>query len=110
MAAAFMTNGMLIDDKVFEILKEYPSTQFGISLDGARAKTHDYIRGVDGMFEKTCMAIKMLAGAGFYVNICSTFMNSNYNELDDMLKLVLDFGVDTWQIQMLLPNMCNLCL
>ena len=109
MAAAFMTNGMLIDDKVFEILKEYPSTQFGISLDGASAKTHDYIRGVDGMFEKTCRAIKMLAGVGFYVDVCSTFMNSNYNELDDMLKLVLDLGVDTWQIQMLLPNMCNLC-
>ena len=44
-----MTNGLLLNDKTINILKTFDVT-LGISIDGAKAETHDTLRGVPGLF------------------------------------------------------------
>lgn len=104
MQAIIMTNALMIDDDVIEILKLYPSTAVGISLDGADAKTHDYIRGINGIFEHFCQIVPKLKQAGIYVAVPTTVMQSNYNQLDDILNLLISLGVDTWQLQVVKPS------
>jgi len=104
MQPIFMTNAMLINDDVINILKLYPQTGFGISLDGPDEATHDYVRGVKGIFKHFCETIKKLKDAGLYVAVPTTVMQSNLNKLDDILKLLIDLGVDTWQLQIVKPS------
>ena len=99
-----LTNGMLINDDVINILRLYPALGIGISLDGANKETHDYIRGVNGIFEHFCKIVPKLRKTGLYVGIPTTVMQSNYNQLDDILKLLLELKVSTWQLQTVKPN------
>ncbi len=60
MRPLFMTNGLLIDDDTINTPKLYPNTCFGISLDGANKDVHNYIRGIDGIFEHFCEIVPKL--------------------------------------------------
>lgn len=104
MRPLFMTNAMPINDETIEVLKLYPNVCFGISLDGANKETHDYIRGVDGIFEHFCEIVPKLKAEKFYVAPETTVMQRNYDQLDDILNLLIDLKVDAWQIQIVKPN------
>lgn len=104
MQTIFMTNAMLIDDDVINILKLYPNIALGISLDGADKETHDYVRGLPGIFEHFCNIVPKLKDAGIYVAIPTTVMQSNYNKLEDIRDLLIKLGVDAWQLQIVKPS------
>ena len=69
-----------------------------ISLDGARAETHEGIRGVDGHFAQTLAAIRELVGAGLSVQVNTTVMQGNVEELADVAALVAELGVRMWEV------------
>jgi MoaA/NifB/PqqE/SkfB family radical SAM enzyme len=61
------TNGTLIDDEMAAYLKS--KNHFGfisVSIDGARADTHDQLRGIKGAYNKAMAGIKSLVKAGFH--------------------------------------------
>ena len=51
MNLTFMSNGLLIDDKIITKLKKIDPYAVTISIDGATASTHNTIRGVKKSFE-----------------------------------------------------------
>lgn len=69
-----------------------------ISLDGAIAQTHDTVRGIPGHFEKTVNAIHALVGAGLTVQVNTTVMRSNVDELAEIAKIVADSGAQIWEV------------
>jgi len=69
-----------------------------ISLDGALAETHESVRGIPGHFEKTIDAIRALTAAGLTVQINTTVMRSNVNELAKIAHLVKDTGAHIWEV------------
>jgi radical SAM protein len=69
-----------------------------LSLDGATAATHDGIRGIPGHFEQTLPAIRALAQAGLKVQINTTVMGNNVDELADIAAIVKDNGADIWEV------------
>ncbi|HYM70420.1 MAG TPA: TIGR04053 family radical SAM/SPASM domain-containing protein [bacterium] len=69
-----------------------------ISLDGAVAETHEAIRGVDGHFEATLRAAGTLAAQGFAVQINTTVMRRNVEELADVCALLRRTGVRIWEV------------
>ena len=91
-----VTNGTLIDDKMARIIADAPLTQLVISLDGARAKTHDSLRGIAGSYDKAINAIRLVdkykrnMGKTRFDSplliIPITLMNNN---LDEMWKYVV---------------------
>lgn len=104
MQTIFMTNAMLINNDVLDILKLYPNVAMGISIDGANKETHDYVRGVSGIFEHFCNIVPKLKEIGVYVATPTTVMQSNFDKLDDILKLLISLGVDAWQLQIVKPS------
>jgi len=69
-----------------------------ISLDGALAETHEAVRGIPGHFQKTIDAIRALTAAGLTVQINTTVMRSNVNELAKIAHLVQDTGAHIWEV------------
>lgn len=69
-----------------------------LSLDGATAQTHDGVRGIPGHFEQTLPAIRALVDVGLKVQINTTVMRSNVDELAGIAQIIGDAGVDIWEV------------
>lgn len=69
-----------------------------ISLDGSIAQTHDTVRGIPGHFEKTVEAIRALTSAGLTVQVNTTVMRPNVDELAEIAKIVADAGAQIWEV------------
>jgi radical SAM protein len=69
-----------------------------ISLDGARADTHEGVRGIRGHFAATVDAIRALADAGLTVQVNTTVMPANAAQLADIAALTLSSGAKIWEV------------
>jgi radical SAM protein len=69
-----------------------------ISLDGAQAQTHEGIRGIDGHLGQTLEAISWLVDAGLRVQVNTTVMSRNVEELAEMAALVAGLGAHMWEV------------
>lgn len=69
-----------------------------ISLDGALASTHEGIRNVPGHFERTIHALRELVAHGFTVQVNTTVMRQNAEELADVAALLAELGVHVWEV------------
>ncbi|MDE3064681.1 MAG: TIGR04053 family radical SAM/SPASM domain-containing protein [Acidobacteriota bacterium] len=69
-----------------------------ISLDGSCASTHDALRGIPGHFDSTVAAIELAVSMGFRVQVNTTVMQSNAEELADVLALLLRLNVRIWEV------------
>lgn len=85
-------------------LREAGVSSASLSLDGARAVTHDAVRGIDGHFEATLRAIDELRGHGFTTQVNTTVMPSNLRELADVAALVYQHRVDVWEVFFLITT------
>jgi radical SAM protein len=75
-----------------------------LSLDGATALTHDSFRGVDGVFEATLKAARMVRDVGLRLQINTTVTRANVHELPRMLASVLELGASLWSVFFLIPT------
>jgi AdoMet-dependent heme synthase len=69
-----------------------------ISLDGALPATHDGVRGIPGHHVDTLKAIKALSDAGLTVQINTTVMRANVNELADIADQISRAGAHIWEV------------
>jgi len=69
-----------------------------ISLDGAVPATHDGVRGIPGHFEDTITAISALSAAGLTVQVNTTVMRANVDELADVADLISRAGAHIWEV------------
>lgn len=95
----FVTNGMRLD-KIKNYLFDYKVDIMAISLDGGCASTNNRIRvGSDFDFIvkqlKEIVAIKKENNLDYpYMNFVMTLMDSNIEELPQLIKLASDIGLD----------------
>ncbi|WP_353509382.1 TIGR04053 family radical SAM/SPASM domain-containing protein [Intrasporangium sp.] len=75
-----------------------------LSLDGARAETHDAFRGVPGVFDATLQAALDVREAGFRLQVNSTVTRANVPELPELLRTVIDLGASLWSVFFLVPT------
>jgi len=69
-----------------------------ISLDGCTPATHDGVRGIPGHFEETIKAITALSAAGLTVQVNTTVMRANVDELADVADLISRAGAHIWEV------------
>lgn len=69
-----------------------------LSLDGATAATHDGVRGIPGHFDQTIPAIRALVKAGLKVQINTTVMRANVDELAQIAQIVAENGAHIWEV------------
>lgn len=84
------TNGTLISQNVAKHLKEKTSLHFvSVSLDGIKAKTHEYLRNVEGCFNQTLRGIKYLVNAGYQPQLIMSLYSENIDEIESLIKLAI---------------------
>jgi radical SAM protein with 4Fe4S-binding SPASM domain len=97
-----VTNGLLfrgdIPGQIAAAQQRYPGFGVHVSLDGATAQTHDWMRG-QGTFRRTMRSIERLRAAGGRVTGLQTVIHrGNEHELEDCARLADRLGVEVWTI------------
>jgi radical SAM protein with 4Fe4S-binding SPASM domain len=98
------SNGMLIDDEVTRRLEDSGMETVAISLDSSIPERHDMFRGVKGCWEHAVDAIKALKKSRIQVQVNSTVTPQNYDEVDDIMALAEELGVENFHLFFLVPT------
>jgi AdoMet-dependent heme synthase len=98
------SNGSLIDDAVADKLKEAGINTVSISLDSNVPEQHDEFRGVPGSWQKAVNAITALRKRGVLMQVNTTVTQQNYNQIDDIMSLVENLGVENFHLFFLVPT------
>jgi len=99
---SIISNGSLIDEKMAQKLEKLKPVALSISLDGI-GKTHDTFRGIPGSFDRSVQALRTLKKTTVPHCTITTVTKSNFDQLEELFKLMLDLDVWTWQIQIGAP-------
>ncbi|HBV96794.1 MAG: Fe-S oxidoreductase [Peptococcaceae bacterium BICA1-7] len=86
------TNGTLIDRNTARSIKDLGVGYVGISLDGI-GENNDRFRGKMGAFEEALEGIRNCRRAGQKVGLRFTINRHNYNDIDDIFRLIDDEGI-----------------
>ncbi|MEM0488099.1 MAG: radical SAM protein [Candidatus Bathyarchaeia archaeon] len=101
---AMGSNGMLIDDEVARKLKKVGIKTVSISLDSSIPEQHDEFRGVKGSWERAIRAIKALRNNDILVQVNTTVTKQNYDEINDIMTLAEQLGVENFHLFFLVPT------
>jgi radical SAM protein len=93
-----------LTDATLHAMRQHGVKTVSLSLDGATRRTHDSVRGVGGHFEDTLRAVARLQRCGFSVQVNTTVMASNVEELADIAVLMQNVGVDVWEVFFLIAT------
>lgn len=104
---ALATNGTLINREVAEKIKNSGIRRVSISLDGAKASTHDAFRAIPGSFDMAIRGFMNLKEVGMSLQINTTITKLNAHELPDIYNLCLKLKADALHIFMLVPVGCG---
>ncbi|MHB8154978.1 MAG: radical SAM protein [Candidatus Omnitrophota bacterium] len=84
------SNGLLIDEEMAKRIADSGLKEIFISLDSASAKTHDFLRGIEGAHEKVMKAFSNLRRfcPELRVGIISVISGVNYKEIIELVKWI----------------------
>jgi radical SAM protein with 4Fe4S-binding SPASM domain len=85
-------------------MKEAGIQRISVSLDGAKASTHDDFRGVPGIFEQTIAGIEAAKAGGLDFQINTTVSQINVEELPGLLELAINLGAKAFDAFFLVPT------
>ncbi|MCE4603064.1 MAG: TIGR04053 family radical SAM/SPASM domain-containing protein [Desulfurococcales archaeon] len=74
-----------------------------ISIDSPYPEVHDKIRGIEGTWDRSIWALRELLKRPLRVQVNTVVMRSTVEGLADMVKLLVDLGVPTWEVFYLIP-------
>ncbi len=86
------SNGTFIDVETARRIKEVGIKAVQISIDGARAETHDLFRGENGAFYKAMQGVKACKEVGLSFQFGMVIRKQTLNEIPDMLRLAVKNG------------------
>jgi radical SAM protein with 4Fe4S-binding SPASM domain len=104
MELLFISNGFNVNNNIISKLVKLQPHAVGVSLDGGTAKTHDYIRGRKGSFDKVKEYIYLAKKANLPVSVVTTVSKINFSELPLIRDYLLKQDHVAWQIQMAAPE------
>ncbi len=89
-AVSFFTNATLINSFIASQLKILKVYIVYVSIYGSTAKIHDAITGKCGSFDLLWQGVDYLLRAGLAPRLTTVVMKGNYDDLEDLIKLVRD--------------------
>ena len=104
-----ITNGIYINEKTAKKLLNAGVSKISLSVDGAKRKTHDFIRG-RGTFDKVIKAAKILEKmrrelkTKTELEFTTVVMSYNFRELPDVFYLMRSLGFDYINYQAVVPD------
>lgn len=97
------TNGMLCTLQTAKEIAKSPKRFVSVSLDGANAATHDWVRGVKGSFEKALQAVRNLVKVNILPQIIMSLMRCNADQVESMVGLAEILGASSVKFNLVQP-------
>lgn len=94
---ALSTNGTKLHGEAVDRVAEIGFDYVGISIDGIGA-TNDWFRGVDGAFADAVRGVRNCKKRGIKVGLRFTLTRDNAGQLEDLIQLCDDEGVDKFYL------------
>ena len=91
-AIRLFTNGLLLDDEIYDLLNMMKPLDVQFSIYGHNAKLHDSITRINGSFEKTCSAIRRVVGMGIPAYAKCSWLKQNANYSQEIYELSNSLG------------------
>jgi SynChlorMet cassette radical SAM/SPASM protein ScmF len=98
------TNGMLCSPAVAREIARSADRFVSVSIDGADAATHEWVRGVQGSFEKACQAVRNLIAKDTSPQIIMTIMRRNADQVDAMVRMAELLGASSVKFNIVQPT------
>jgi len=98
------TNGVLCTPELAEKMAACKEPFVSVSLDGAKAATHEWVRGVEGCFEDALVGIRNLADAGLKPQIIMSIMRQNKDQMESMVRLAEHLGAGSVKFNIVQPT------
>lgn len=98
------TNGTLCSFDLAERIAACTGVCVSVSLDGADAPTHEWVRGVPGCFDAALRGVRNLVDCGVRPQIIMTLMRRNRDQLEAMVRLAEDLGAGSVKFNLLQPT------
>lgn len=98
------TNGLLCTPEIAAEIAKFPKRFVSVSIDGADAATHEWVRGVTGSFQSALQAVKNLVAAGIRPQIIFTVMRSNAGQVDAILRMAEELGAASVKFNVVQPT------
>lgn len=98
------TNGLLCTPELVSRIAKHEKAFVSVSIDGASANTHEWVRGVKGSFDAACNAVSYLAEAGLHPQIIFSVMRHNVTELPEIIRLGEQLGAKSIKFNIIQPT------
>ncbi len=100
--ATLITNGMLFGARaaaaIAEAQRRFPAFAVHVSVDGASAQTHDWMRG-NGTFDRMLASVGRLRNAGGRIGgVNSVVHRGNVHEFEDLAALAASWSAEVWTV------------
>lgn len=98
------TNGILMTAEFAKELKDRGLSQIQTNIDSINPAKHDYIRGLQGSFQRAVLALKNAKEAGMTA-VCQTVLTSmNEDEIIDIFRFARSLGVQRCRLWDMTPS------
>ena len=97
------TNAVLCTPSLAKDLVRCRLLNFSVSLDGADAETHEWMRCVAGCFESAIRGIKNLVADGIRLQIIMSIVRRNAGQMEAMVRLAESLGARAVQFNFVRP-------
>ena len=98
------TNGVLCTPELARKIAACKDPFVSVSLDGADAETHEWVRGVEGSFQASLKGIRVLVNAGFKPQMIMTIMRHNRDQLEPIVRLAERLGAGSVKFNIVQPT------
>jgi SynChlorMet cassette radical SAM/SPASM protein ScmF len=98
------TNGVLCSPALARELVRGNLSFLSVSLDGADAGTHEWVRGVEGCFEAALQGIRNLVEAGIRPQVIMTLMRRNVGQMEAVVRLAESLGAGSVKFNIVQPT------
>jgi SynChlorMet cassette radical SAM/SPASM protein ScmF len=98
------TNGVLCTADLARDLVRSGMYHVSVSLDGADAQTHEWVRGVEGCFDAAVNGIRNLVAAGIRPQVIMTLMRRNAGQIEAVVRLAESLGASSVKFNIIQPT------
>ena len=98
------TNGVLCTVELAQKIAACKEPFVSVSLDGADAETHEWVRGVEGCFDEAINGLRNLVSAGLRPQVIMTIMRHNKEQMESVIRLAERSGASSVKFNILQPT------
>jgi len=104
---ALATNGTLVTPEIARRIRESGVQRVSVSIDGARAGSHDSFRRLPGAFDCAWEGVERIKAEGVPFQINTTVTRHNIEEIPAILELAKERGAAALHMFLLVPTGCG---